>query len=92
MQNRRPEVRDVVRRREEYRYRRGAIDIVCKVYHYWMNRIRPLFVDPDPANRTAVGDILVREEPDQEEEDEEEEEQEEDDDEDDNGGSDGYSE
>ena len=66
---------------------------MCKVYHYLMNRIRPLFVDPDPADRTVVGDILVREEPDQEEEDEEEEEQEEDDDEeDDSGNSDGYSE
>jgi hypothetical protein len=69
----------------------GWVGIGCEVYHYAMNRIRPEFVDPYPADRPVAGDVLVREEPDDDEE-EDNEEDDEDEDEDDNGNSDGYSE
>jgi hypothetical protein len=55
-----------------------------------MNRIRPEFLDPDPADRSVAADILLRQEPDGED-DEEEDDGKEDEDDDDKDG-DGYSE
>jgi hypothetical protein len=55
--------------------------------------MRPEFVDPDPADRSAAVDVLVREEPGVEEEEEDEEEDKDDDEEDeDDEQYDGYSE
>ena len=42
-------------------------------YHRAMSRIRPEYLGPHPSDRSAVSDVLVREEPYEEENDENEE-------------------
>lgn len=67
----------------------AAVGKAHEVYDYAVSRILSEFVDPDPADRSAVLDVVLREQP---EEDEDEDEEEDDQDGEDDGNSDGYSE
>jgi len=56
-----------------------------------MSRIHPECSDSDPSDRSAAGDVLVREEPDEEEDEEEDEGNGKEDDDDNDKDDDGYS-